>query len=156
VTTASDAAAPPVAAASVGRTRLGVVVFTAGAATLATEIAASRLLAPYFGSSTIVWANIIGLILLYLSVGYWLGGKVADRRPEPRLLGWMIMAAALAIAVTPFVARPILDVTLRGLDAVSVGAVVGSFFAALALFAIPITLLGAVAPCAIRLALVDG
>ena len=155
MTAASDAAAPPAAAVSVGRTRLGVVVFTAGAATLATEIAASRLLAPYFGSSTIVWANIIGLILLYLSIGYWLGGKVADRRPEPRLLGWMILVAAGAIALTPFIARPILDVTLRGLDAVSVGAVVGSFFAALALFAVPITLLGAVAPFAIRLALVD-
>jgi predicted membrane-bound spermidine synthase len=155
VTTASEAAAPPVAHAAVGRTRLGIVVFTAGAATLATEIAASRLLAPYFGSSTIVWANIIGLILLYLSLGYWLGGKVADRRPDPRLLGWMILAAAGAVAVTPFIARPILDVALRGLDAVSVGAVVGSFFAALALFAVPITLLGAVAPFAIRLALVD-
>ena len=57
--------------------------------------------------------------------------------------------------LTPFIARPILEVTLRGLDAVSVGAVVGSFFAALALFAVPITLLGAVAPFAIRLALVD-
>jgi spermidine synthase len=155
MSTALDAAAPAVPAASVGRARLGVVVFTAGAATLATEIAASRLLAPYFGSSTIVWANIIGLILLYLSVGYWLGGKVADRRPEPRLLGWIILVAALAIAVTPFIARPILDVALEGLDAVSVGAVVGSFFAALALFAVPITLLGAVAPFAIRLALVD-
>ncbi len=155
MTTASDAAAHPAAAVSVGRARLGVVVFTAGGATLATEIAASRLLAPYFGSSTIVWANIIGLILLYLSLGYWLGGKLADRRPEPRILGRIILAAALAIAVTPFVARPILDVALRGLDAVSVGAVVGSFFAALALFAIPITLLGAVAPFSIRLALVD-
>jgi predicted membrane-bound spermidine synthase len=154
VSTASDAA-PAVTGARIGRTRLAVVVFTAGVGTLATEIAAARLLAPYFGSSTIVWANIIGLILLYLSIGYWLGGKVADRYPDPGVLGRMMLVAALAIAVTPFVVRPILDLALRGLDAVSVGAVVGSFFAALGLFAVPITLLGAVAPFAIRLALVD-
>jgi spermidine synthase len=140
-------------AAAVSRRRLGIVVFTAGAGTLATEIAASRLLAPYFGSSTVVWANIIGLILVYLSLGYWLGGKVADRRPEPRLLGWIVLGAALFIAVLPFISRPVLDVAVRGLDAVSVGAVVGSFFAALALFAVPVTLLGAVSPFAIRLAL---
>ena len=137
------------------RARLSLVVFTGGAGTLATEIAASRLLAPYFGSSTIVWANIIGLILIYLSLGYWLGGKLADRRPQPRLLGALVLVAALVIAATPFVARPILDVAVRGLDAVSVGAVVGSFFAALALFAVPVTLLGAVSPFAIRLALED-
>jgi spermidine synthase len=137
------------------RRRLSLLVFTAGAATLATEIAASRLLAPYFGSSTIVWANIIGLILLYLSVGYWLGGKVADRRPEPRVLGTIVLVAALFVAMTPFVARPVLGLAVEGLDAVDVGAVVGSFFAALALFAIPITLLGSVAPFAIRLALTD-
>ena len=126
-----------------------------GAGTLATEIAASRLLAPYFGSSTVVWSNIIGLILVYLSLGYWLGGKVADRRPDPRLLAAIVIVAAVMIAATPFVARPILDVAVRGLDAVSVGAVVGSFFAALALFAVPVTLLGAVSPFAIRLALTD-
>ncbi|HSK15704.1 MAG TPA: fused MFS/spermidine synthase [Gaiellaceae bacterium] len=154
MSTASDAA-PAAVGATIGRTRLAVVVFAAGVGTLATEIAAARLLAPYFGSSTIVWANIIGLILLYLSIGYWLGGKVADRYPDPGVLGRMMLVAALAIAATPFVARPILDLALRGLDAVSVGAVVGSFFAALGLFAIPITLLGAVAPFAIRLALVD-
>ena len=140
---------------AVGRTRLGAVVFAGGAGTLATEIAASRLLAPYFGSSTIVWANIIGLILVYLSLGYWVGGKVADRRPEPRLLGWIVVGAAAVIAATPFVARPILDLALEALDAVNVGAVVGSFFAALALFAVPVTLLGAVSPFAIRLALGD-
>ena len=142
-------------ASSVSRTRLSVVVFIAGAATLATEIAASRLLAPFFGSSTVVWANIIGLTLLYLSAGYWIGGKWADRRPSPRLLGQIVLAAAVFIAVTPFVSRPVLELTLEGLDAVSVGAVVGSFFAALAIFAAPITLLGTVSPFAIRLSLSD-
>ena len=103
--------------------RLSVLVFVAGCATLATEISASRLLAPYFGSSTIVWANIIGLILIYLSIGYWLGGKLADRRPEPRLLGLLVLVAAVVIAATPFIARPILDLAVKGLDAATVGAV---------------------------------
>jgi spermidine synthase len=133
--------------------RLEVTVFSAGAATLATEIAASRLLAPYFGSSTIVWANIIGLILVYLSLGYWLGGRVADRAPRPALLGGIVLVAAVFIAATPFAARPILDAALRGFDSISIGVVVGSFIAALGLFAVPVTLLGAVSPFAIRLAL---
>ena len=85
-----------------------------------------------------MWANIIGLILVYLSLGYWLGGKVADRWPKPRLLGLIVIVAALMIAPTPFVARPILDLTVRGLDAVR-RCRGGSFFAALALFAIPVT-----------------
>jgi spermidine synthase len=155
VATESGTAAVEPAAVRVGRRRLGVVVFMGGVGTLATEIAASRLLAPYFGSSTIVWANIIGLILVYLSLGYWLGGKLADRRPDPRLLGRIVLIAALAIAATPFIARPILDLAVEGLDAAAAGAVVGSFFAALALFAIPVTLLGMVSPFAIRLAIDD-
>src|SRR6266545_293543 len=133
--------------------RLGAVVFLAGAATLSTEIAASRLLAPFFGSSTIVWANVIGLTLVYLSVGYWFGGRLADRRPSGALLGRIVLVAALALAVVPFVSRPFLDATVRELDTVSVGAVVGSFLGALALFAVPVTLLGTVSPFAIRLAL---
>ena len=135
--------------------RLEGVVFAAGAGTLSTEIAASRLLAPYFGNSTVVWANIIGLILVYLSLGYWLGGKLADRSPRPALLGAIVLVSAAFIAATPFAARPILDAALRGFDSISAGVVVGSFIAALALFAIPVTLLGAVSPFAIRLALTD-
>jgi spermidine synthase len=155
-TVAEDEARPAqVAGSRISSVRLGLVVFTAGAGTLATEIAASRLLAPYFGSSTIVWANIIGLILIYLSLGYWLGGKWADRRPDPRVLGWIILSAAAFVAILPFISQPVLDLAVEGLDAVSAGAVVGSFFAALALFAIPVTLLGCVAPFAIRLALLD-
>ena len=135
--------------------RLYPVVVVGGAASLATEISASRLLAPYFGSSTIVWANIIGLILVYLSVGYWIGGRVADRHADPRRLGWLLVVAAGFIAALPFVAHPILGVALRGLDALSAGAVIGSFAATLALFSVPVTLLGMVSPFAVRLALTD-
>ena len=118
---------------------------------MATEIRASRLLAPYFGSSTIVWANVIGLILASLSLGYVLGGRLADRRPQPRVLGLVVTAAAVLVTAVPFVARPFLDLAVRGLDSLSTGAVVGSFFAALLLFAPPVVLLGMVTPFAIRL-----
>lgn len=131
------------------------VVFVAGAASLAIEICASRLLAPYFGNSTVVWANVIGLILIYLSVGYWVGGRLADRHPTPRALGFLLLLAAAAIAVLPFIAHPFLSLALRGFTAVSVGVVVGSFFATLLLFALPVSLLGMVSPFALRLSLHD-
>ena len=133
--------------------RLGLVAFLVGGATLATEISASRLLAPSFGASTVVWANIIGLTLAYLALGYWLGGRLADRRPEPRVLATILLVAAAALVVTPFAARPLLRWAVQGVDAVAVGSVVGSFFAALALFAIPVTALGAAAPFLVRLSL---
>ncbi|MBA2741111.1 MAG: fused MFS/spermidine synthase, partial [Actinobacteria bacterium] len=131
---------------------LGALVFGAGIGALATEIAASRLLAPYFGSSTIVWANLIGIVLAALSLGYWLGGRIADRRPESRLLGYIVLAASVFVAVIPFVSRPFLDVTVEGLDETSAGAVIGSFLGVLLLCAPPVVLLGMVSPFAIRLA----
>jgi spermidine synthase len=133
--------------------RLNALVFWAGAGSLSTEIAAARLLAPYYGASTVVWANVIGLVLASLSLGYWLGGRLADRRPEARVLGGVVVAAAVIIAVVTFVSRPLLEVSVEGLDELSAGAVIGSFFAVLLLFAPPVTLLGMVAPFAIRLAI---
>jgi len=133
------------------RLALGALVFGAGIGALATEITASRLLAPYFGSSTIVWANLIGIVLAALALGYWLGGRIADRRPEPALLGYIVLAAAVCVAAIPFVAKPFLDLTVEGLDEASAGAVIGSFFAVLLLCAPPVVLLGMVSPFAIRL-----
>jgi spermidine synthase len=137
------------------RRRLGIVVVVSGATALATEICASRLLAPFFGSSTIVWANIIGLILLYLSVGYWIGGRQADRHPEPRRLGLILVAAAVCIAALPLISRPLLGLAVQEFASLSAGAVAASFVATLLLFAVPVTLLGMVSPFAIRLALAD-
>ena len=137
------------------RYALEALVFGAGIGALATEITASRLIAPYFGSSTIVWANLIGIVLAALAVGYWLGGRVADRRPRRSLLGFIVLAAAVCVAAIPFVAKPFLDVTVQGLDQVSAGAAIGSFFAVLLLFAPPVVLLGMVSPFAIRLAIAN-
>ena len=147
--------AAPATAARASPAALSALVFGAGTGSLAVEICASRLLAPYYGSSTIVWANLIGLVLASLALGYWLGGRLADRHPSARLLGALVLAAAVLVAAVPFVARPLLDVTARGLDELSAGAVVGSFFGTLLLFAPPVLVLGMVAPFAIRLALED-
>jgi spermidine synthase len=146
-------AALPQRTVTVGSFRLGAAAFLVGGGVLATEISASRLLAPYFGASTLVWANIIGLTLAYLALGYWLGGRLADRRPEARVLGAVLLVAAAMLAVTPFAARPLLRWALHGFDAVSIGSVAGSFFSALALFAVPMTALGAASPFLVRLAL---
>jgi MFS family permease len=94
-----------------------VLVFVAGAASLAVELSASRLLAPYFGTSLFVWANLIGLILLYLTIGYYVGGLVADRHPRPDLLYLLITVAAFLIGLIPFISRPILSWSLSALRA---------------------------------------
>src|SRR5258708_802945 len=112
---------------------ISLIVFTVGAASLGTEIAAARLLAPYFRASTIVWANTIAVGLLALSTGYWLGGRLAERRPRLDQLCRVVLAAAVGLAVVPFVARPFLDAAVNALANLSGGAVVGSLVAVLVL-----------------------
>jgi spermidine synthase/MFS family permease len=129
-----------------------LLVFFGGMAVLGVELTASRLLAPFFGNNLFVWANVIGLTLLYLSAGYILGGRLADRRPDDRLLIWIVAVAAAFIAVVPFIARPILALSVTGLSNLSAGLFLGSLFGVLVLLAVPITLLGFVSPFAIRLA----
>jgi spermidine synthase len=137
------------------RRLLPALVFVVGAASLGAEIAAARLLAPYFGASTVVWANTIGVVLVALALGYWLGGRYADRHPHLRGLCLVVLAAALLIAAVPFAARPFLGFSVDAFDTVSVGGFAGSLFGVLVLVAVPVTLLGAAAPWAVRLAVGD-
>jgi len=131
---------------------LPLLVFVVGTGSLGAEIAAVRLLAPYFGASTIVWANTIGVVLVALSIGYWLGGRLADRNPSMRGLCVLALAAAALLALVPFAADPMLDLAVDALDSISAGAFLGSLFGVLVLVAVPVMLLGAVSPYAIRLA----
>jgi predicted membrane-bound spermidine synthase len=130
---------------------LPILVFVVGTGSLGAEIAAVRLLAPYFGASTIVWANTIGIVLVALSVGYWLGGRLADRHPNMRALCLTALLAAVLLAAVPFAADPLLDVAVDALDEISAGAFLGSLVAVLVLVAVPVLLLGTVSPWAIRL-----
>ena len=85
---------------------LPLLVFVVGTGSLGAEIAAVRLLAPYFGASTIVWANTIGVVLVALSVGYGLGGRFADRHPHMRGLCLLALVAGGLLALVPFAATP--------------------------------------------------
>jgi spermidine synthase len=134
---------------------LAVVVFVVGSASLGSEIAAARLLAPYFGASTTVWANTIATVLVALSLGYWLGGKLADRHPLRRHMSAVVLVASVGLAAVPFVARPFLDAAVSALSSISAGAFLGSLLGVLVLVAGPILLLGAVAPYAIRLSVTE-
>jgi predicted membrane-bound spermidine synthase len=135
------------------RTRppIELLVFVVGVSTLGAEIAAARLMAPFFGASTIVWANTIAVVLVALSIGYWLGGRLANRYPDLRSLCLMVLAASVLLGVVPFVADPFLSLSVQAFDRVAVGAFVGSLFGVLALVAVPVLMLGTTSPWAIRL-----
>ena len=132
---------------------LSVAVFFSGMTTLAIEISASRLLGNVFGTSNIVWANIIGLILIYLTAGYFIGGRVADRSPHHATFYRIIAWGAFTAGLVPIVARPVLLQAANAVEHLSTAVMLGSFFVVLILFSVPITLLGCVSPFAIRLAI---
>ncbi len=134
---------------------LVAAVLIGGICSLGIELTASRLLAPFFGTSQLIWANVIGLTLIYLTLGYRLGGRLADRRPDERILALILLCAGLSTAVVPLVARPILLWSSNAFSTLSVGVFLGSLFGVLLLFSAPIILLGMVSPYAIRLSMRD-
>ncbi len=131
------------------------LVFVSGMASLGVEFGAARLLAPYFGTSLYVWGVLIGLVLIYLSIGYVVGGRLADRRPAADLLFQLTAWAGLWIGLIPLIAYPILLESQQGFASISVGLVLGTLIAVVLLFAVPVILLGCVSPFAIRLLLTD-
>ena len=129
--------------------------FISGMTTLGIEFAASRLLGSVYGTSNLVWVAIIGLILIYLTIGYFLGGKWADRFPDQRTFYTILIWGAFTAGMVPFIARPVLYAAADAFDHLQIGVLLGAFTAVLVLLIIPITLLGTVSPFVIRLVLTD-
>lgn len=134
---------------------LYALVFTAGTVTLGMELSAARLLEPAFGNNQIVWAALIGLILLYLALGSWLGGWLADRLPRRRALDMTATLAATGVALVPSLSTPVLRLAAVGLDNFAGGLLAASLLAVLILFSLPGILLGAISPWVVRLAVQD-
>jgi len=141
-------AAPPTRpAAAVHTVTLYVLVFVCGAVLMSLEIVGSRILAPWFGSSVYVWGSLIGIFLGALSIGYFLGGKIADWQPRFAPLALLVMAAGVMVFVicfaAPYVCGYVADREL--------GNRFGPLVASLVLFLVPSVLLGTVSPYAVRL-----
>ena len=126
------------------------VVFISGGVVMAFEIVGSRVMAPTFGSSTIVWTALIGIILGALSLGYWIGGVLSDRKPRVQNLGLILLGAGLSIALMALIKDPVLTWA-----ALAPNFHVGVMSAATILFAPASFVLGMVSPYAARLAMVS-
>ena len=131
------------------KTYLYLTEFFCGMSVMAVELGASRLLAPYFSSSQIVWTIIIGTIMIAMALGNLYGGKKADQDPDPERLYRRILIAAMWIAAIP-VAGKYLIIGISGLLVFSVNTgflVIAAFVSCMVIFVFPLFLLGTVTPC---------
>jgi spermidine synthase len=124
-----------------------VAAFLAGAVLLGVEIAASRVLAPFFGNSLFVWGALIGVVLSGLAIGYWVGGTLADRLPRPELLVAAVMLGAAAVLAIPFLDQALLEAVVRW----DPGPRANPLVASILLFGAPSVVLASVTPIAVRL-----
>ena len=134
---------------------LYITVFFSGMTALAVEMLASRLIGNVYGSSNLVWACVIGLILIYLTAGYWLGGKLADKHPNYSAFYQIILWGSVTIGIVPMISRPLLRITANAFDQLQIGLLAGSFVTILILFIVPMTLIGMVSPFALKLTITD-
>ncbi|MFN0206573.1 MAG: spermidine synthase [Planctomycetota bacterium] len=122
-----------------------------GMCTIAVEVAAFRLLAPSFGSTQFITTNVLGVVLAALAAGYWIGGKLADRKPKEELLYTVSFAAAVLVVLLPFAAGPVLEAARPAISNQNATLFVGTLASMAGLFALPMLLLGMVSPFTIRL-----
>ncbi len=130
---------------------LELTVFICGAVVMILELTGSRILAPYLGTSLVVWTGLIGVVLGALSLGYWWGGRVADRKANIRTLSLIVLAAGVAIGLMALVQAPFLRLIQQSVQNLHLGVLL----ATVTLFAPPSIFLGMIAPYAVKMKLAD-
>lgn len=126
-----------------------ITSFTIGAVILILEILGSRIIAPYYGSSIFVWASLIGITLVSLAIGYFLGGYFADNYKKSDLMYIFIFSGAVWMMIIPYISKPVVSMTdFWGLK-------LGTFFSSVILFTPPLVLFGTVTPYLVKLCTKD-
>ncbi len=126
---------------------LEIAVFVCGAVVMVFELIGSRILGPYFGNSIFVWTGLIGIILGSLSLGYYLGGKLADKKPAIDNLSLLIFLSAIFISITALIKDPLLIFLQSNFSDIKINSIVSSII----LFLPVSLLLGMVSPYAAKL-----
>lgn len=134
---------------------LFLTIFISGMCTLGIEFTTSRLLQTVYGTSNLVWANVIGMVLLFLTLGYFWGGRLADRRPNYKTFYTLVVTAGITAIIFLLLTSFLLQWAAAGLAALNIGALAGSLLGVIFSLAVPITLMGAISPFAIRLGIDD-
>ena len=130
---------------------LGLLVFVVGACLMCVEIIGAMTIAPYFGSNVYVWGSVIAVFMGALSLGYALGGKLADRNPGPGVLSVLMLAAGVLVALAPVIGPPVCRTLLRADLGTALNPLLPLVAVALIYF-LPSMLLGMIAPIAVRIA----
>jgi spermidine synthase len=130
-----------------GASLVYTIAFVTGAIVMSFEMLGSRYLNPYFGSGIYTWASLISTVLASLTVGYFIGGWLADRMPSAPVLGITIVIGSVYVILLPSFAQELLELVLDSVDDVRSG----SLLAAMAILFFPVTFLGMYSPFAIRL-----
>ena len=127
--------------------KLAVIVFFSGAIQMGLELLAARILSPYVGSSNVVWTSIIGIILISMSLGYWYGGKKADKNASLDTISEVLLISALATSLIPIFETLI----VKNIAGIISNLILAAIICAIIVFSIPSFILAMISPLAVKI-----
>lgn len=127
--------------------KMKITVFLCGALGMVLELVAARILSPYVGSSNLIWTTIIGIMLTSMSIGYWLGGKIADKRPDKNILALFLLIGAFFTSIIPILET----ILVKPLSEISTELIFTAIICSSVVFGIPSFILAMVSPFAVKL-----